>query len=260
MMRNAFLAAAMFVSLCFAGAAAAQEAEKPSEAAVPAAPAAGPRPHITYLDKSKVIYITDFSAGVETGPASDPASNDGPIDPGSMGSPQLNGTDNGAAGSVASGASGAGRTLADDLLRDLKKAGYKTKFLGVHDPAPEEGILLAGVFTQTGNGTELRRVVLGAIQVNGDVQVYVTTANLLRTAKPLYEPVRKGLTRSIGAEPIRLNPEVATLKFVMTANPDAKAIKKTAEQIVAELERLTLQAEAQGLAGAEDPINKYSKP
>ena len=257
MMRNAFLAAAMFVFLCGAGATAAQEAEKPSEAAVPAAPAAGPRPHITYLDKSKVIYITDFSAGVEIGPASDPASNDGPIDPGSMGSPRLNGTDNGAAGTVASGA---GRTLADDLLRDLKKAGYKTKFLGVHDPAPEEGILLAGVFTQTGNGTELRRVVLGAIQVNGDVQVYVTTANLLRTAKPLYEPVRKGLTRSIGAEPIRLNPEVATLKFVMTANPDAKAIKKIAEQIVTELERLTLQAEAQGLAGAEDPINKYSKP
>jgi len=57
MMRNAFLAAAMLVSLCFASAAAAQQAEKPSEAAVPAAPAAGSRPHITYLDKSKVIYI-----------------------------------------------------------------------------------------------------------------------------------------------------------------------------------------------------------
>lgn len=250
-MRNEILAAVMLVSFFCAGAPAAQEAVKPSEGA---APVAGPRSHITYLDKSKIIYITDFSAGVDAAPASANAANDGPIDPRSMGSPRLKGTDNVAA------APGAGKALADNLLHDLKKAGYKTKFLGAHDPIPEEGMLLAGVFTQTGKDAELRRVILGERQVNGDVQVYVTTANLLRTAKPLYEPVSKGSSGNTAGEPIRLNPEVATLKFVMPANPDPKAIKKTAEQITAELERLTLQAESQGLAGAEDPINKYSKP
>jgi len=250
-MRNEILAAVMLVSFFCAGAAAAQEAVKPSEGA---APVAGPRPHIAYLDKSKIIYITDFSAGVDAAPASASAANDGPIDPRSMGSPRLKGTDNVAA------APGAGKALADNLLHDLKKAGYKTKFLGAHDPIPEEGMLLAGVLTQTGKDAELRRVILGERQVNGDVQVYVTTANLLRTAKPLYEPVSKGSSGNTAGEPIRLNPEVATLKFVMPANPDPKAIKKTAEQITAELERLTLQAESQGLAGAEDPINKYSKP
>lgn len=254
MMRNEILAAVMLVSFFCAGAPAAQEAVKPSEGA---APVAGPRSHITYLDKSKIIYITDFSAGVDAAPASANAANDGPIDPGSGGSPRLKGTDNVAAGA---GALGAGKALADNLLHDLKKAGYKTKFLGAHDPIPEEGMLLAGVFTQTGKDAELRRVILGERQVNGDVQVYVTTANLLRTAKPLYEPVSKGSSGNTVGEPIRLNPEVATLKFVMPANPDPKAIKKTAEQITAELERLTLQAESQGLAGAEDPINKYSKP
>jgi hypothetical protein len=256
-MRNAILAAVMFVSVFCVGAAAAQEPGKPSEVAAPATPAAGPRPHITYLDKSKIIYITDFSAGVDATPASGSAANDGPIDPGSMGSPRLNGTDSSAP--VPANA-GAGKALADDLLHDLKKAGYKTKFLGAHDPVPEEGILLAGVFTQTGKDAELRHVALGASQVNGDVQVYVTTANLLRTAKPLYEPVSKGSAGNSAGEPIRLNPEVATLRFVMPPNPDPKSIKKTAEQIAAELERLTLQAESQGLAGGEDPINKYSKP
>jgi len=103
-------------------------------------------------------------------------------------------------------------------------------------------------------------VIVGSDQLSGDVQIYLTTANLLRTQKPLYEPVNKSSAGNTASEPIRLNPEVATLKFVMPANADAKAIKKTAEQIVAELERLTLQAESQGLAGAEDPINKYSKP
>jgi hypothetical protein len=37
-------------------------------------------------------------------------------------------------------------------------------------------------------------------------------------------------------------------------------MKKTAEQVVAELQRLTLQAESEGLAGSDDPLNKYSKP
>jgi hypothetical protein len=251
-MRNAILAAVMFVSFFCAGVADAQQAGKAAE---PAAP--GPTPHITYLDKSKVIYITDFSAGVEAGTASIPAPNDGPVDTGSMGTPRLNGTDKVAAGTAAPGA---GKALADDLLRDLKKAGYKTKFLDGHDPVPEEGILLSGVFTQTGKDSQLRRVAIGAGQLNGDVQIVLTSANLLRTAKPLYEAVSKDSTRNVGGQPIRLNAEVATLKFVMPGNPDAKAIKKTAEQIAAELERLTLQAEAQGLAGAEDPINKYSKP
>jgi len=255
-MRHASLAAAILVSIFFSCAVAAQETTKPAE---PAAP--GPRPHITYLDKSKTIYVTDFAAGVETAPASspapNPAANDGPIDPRSTGSPRLNGTDN-LAGAPAN--PGVGKVLADNLLRDLKKAGFKTKFLGAHDPVPEEGTLLAGVFTQTGKDGELRRAAMGPGQSNGDVQLYMTTGNLLRTAKPLYEPVDKGSTGNSGNALIRLNPEVATLKFSLPGNPDTKAVKKTAEQIVAELERLTLQAESQGLAGAEDPINKYSKP
>ena len=247
-MRAAILAAVMLVAFCCTWAGGSQQADKPSQAAT-----AGPPPHITYLDKSKIIYVTDFGADLETESAAAPG--DGPIDPRAMGSPQLNGTD-----SVAKVAPGAGKALADDLLRDLKKAGYKTKPLGAHDPMPEEGILLSGVFTQIGKGLEVRRVIVGSDQLSGDVQIYLTTANLLRTQKPLYELVNKSSAGNTASEPIRLNPEVATLKFVMPANADAKAIKKTAEQIVAELERLTLQAESQGLAGAEDPINKYSKP
>jgi hypothetical protein len=247
-MRAAILAAVMLVAFCCTWAGGSQQTDKPSQAAT-----AGPPPHITYLDKSKIIYVTDFGAGLET--ESGAAPSDGPIDPRAMEIPQLNGTD-----SVAKVAPGAGKALADDLLRDLKKAGYKTKLLGARDPLPEEGILLSGVFTQTGKGLEMRRVIVGADQLSGDVQIYLTTANLLRTRKPLYEPVSTSSAGNTASEPIRLNLEVATLKFVMPAHPDTKAIKKTAEQIVAELERLTLRAESQGLAGAEDPINKYSKP
>jgi predicted trehalose synthase len=141
----------------------------------------------------------------------------------------------------------------------LKKAGYKPKFLAANAPIPEDGLLLTGVFTQKSADGVLHRAAVGQEQPAADVQLYLTTANLLRNVKPLYEPVDKSAADSAGAA-IRLNPEVATLKFSLAGNSDTKAVKKLADQIVAELVRVTLQAEAQGLSGSGDPINQYSKP
>jgi hypothetical protein len=237
-------------------------AAKPSSATAPdPATSSGPPPHIAYLDKEKTIYVMDFAPAPEQ--AAKPAapgvsSSDGPIDSGSMKAPRLNASEADTPASAAG--SGPSRILADDLMRGLKKAGYKTKFLTVDEAAPEEGLLLTGVFTRTGPDNVLRRVTVGPGQPATDVQLYITTENLLRTERPLYEPVGKTTEKDPAGEAIRLNPEVATLKFSIQGNPDAKAVKKLADQIVAELQRLTLQAEAQGLSGSGDPINKYSKP
>lgn len=145
-------------------------------------------------------------------------------------------------------------------MRGLKKAGYKTKFLATQEEIPEEGLLITGVFTQKGPDGVLRQVKAGPGQVAGNMLLYLTSDNLLRAVRPIYEPVDKSAAPTSVGVAIRLNPEVATLKFSAPMNPDAKAVKKLADQIVAELERLTLQAEAQGLSGSSDPINKYSKP
>ncbi|HEY0704092.1 MAG TPA: hypothetical protein VGD60_15085 [Candidatus Acidoferrales bacterium] len=250
-MRAAILAAA-FLLIAFLGArdAAAQEpAAKPAEAAAP-----DPPPHIAYLDKEKTIYVTDFAAAGDS-PAPIAPPNSGPIDPGSIGSPRPNASDVDAPPLANAGAN---RVLSDDLLRGFKKAGYKVKYLGPRDPIPEDGILVSGAFTQTGKDGVLRLISPGPGPAGADVQLYVTTGNLLRTRRALYEPIDKN-ANSAGA-PIRLNPEVARLKFSVPANPDPKAVKKVAEQIVAELQRLTLQAAAQGLSGSGDPINQYAKP
>ncbi len=269
-MRTAILAVSFCCVALLArpGAASAQEASKPADApattpaAVPSPdPALGPPPHISYLDKEKTVYVMDFAPAAE--PAAAPApvpprANDEPIDPGAMGAPRLNASEMDAPRSASN--SGLGRVLADDLQRGIKKAGYKTKFLAAKEPVPEEGLLLTGVFTRTGPDGVLRRVTVGPGQLAADVQLYITIENLLRTERPLYEPVGKGSTKDSTGVAIRLNPEVATLKFSMPGNPDAKAVKKLSDQIVAELQRLALQAEAQGLSGSGDPINKYSKP
>jgi hypothetical protein len=186
------------------------------------------------------------------------SSSDGPVDPRSMGAPKLNASD--PEPSVHASSLGSSRVLADDLVRGLKKAGYKAKVLPANEPVPEEGLLLTGVFTEKGPDGVLRRVNPGSGQSGGEAQLYLTSANLLRTVRPLYEPVDKDAGPNSSGVPIRLNPDVATLKFSAPMNPDAKAVKKLADQIVAELQRLTLQAESQGLDGSGDPINKYSKP
>jgi hypothetical protein len=247
-MRNAFFLAAMACSL---GAAPRMAAQATPPAVTTAAPAS--RPHITYLDKSKTIYIAEFeAAAVVTTPA---PPKDGPIDSGSMGSPKLNGTDLQPAG----GSETASSLLASDLLREIKKAGYKPKLLAPGVARPDDGLLISGVFARTGKDGQLRRAAIRQSQPTNDIQLYVTSSNLLRPEKPLYEIIKRG-TEAAADTPIKLNPDVATLKFSVSGNPTDQTLKKVAEQITAELQRLTLQAESEGLAGSDDPINKYSKP
>jgi len=248
-MRKTVLVAGILASLCGAQVAIAQETSQPVEA-----PAAAPRPHIAYLDKSKTIYVGEFETTPETRPTAQTM--DSQIDSGSMGSPRLDGTDV----EPVSDSRRMKMLMAESLLHEIKKAGYKPKLLGPGDPRPEEGILIIGVFTQMGKDGQVRRAAVGPGQPAGDIQLYVTTSNLLRPAKPLYEVVKPTAAGDGVAPSIKLNPEVATLRFPVTNNPADKAVKKIAEQIVAELQRLTLQAESEGLAGSDDPLNKYSKP
>jgi len=229
-------------SFAAAHCAVAQETSRPAESTVPS-----PHPHIAYLDKSKTIYVAEF----ETAPSA-PAKVS-PIDSSSVGSPSLNGTGLEPVGD----SQRITQVLAESLLHEIKKAGYKPKLLGAGDLRPDEGLLITGVFTQMGKDGQLRRAAVGPNQPTGSIQLYVTTSNLLRPAKPLYEIVEQAAS---GAAPIKLNPEVATLKFSLPGDPTDTALKKTAAQIVAELQRLTLQAESEGLGGSDDPLNKYSKP
>jgi len=252
-MRKTALIAGILAALCLARVGVAQELAQPVEAPAPA-----PRPHIAYLDKSKTIYVAEFETSAEIAPSIQ--AKDGAIDGRSMGAPKLNGTDAAPAGDSRHVAT----LMAESLLHEIKKAGYKPKMLAPGDALPDDGILFSGVFTEPGKDGQLRRAGVGQNAPAGDLQLYVTTSNLLRLAKPLYEvvkPTAGGLGGGgAGAPAIKLNAEVATLKFSVTSNPADKAVKKIAEQIVAELQRLTLQAQSEGLAGGDDPLNKFSKP
>jgi hypothetical protein len=245
-MRNALLLAAICSSLT-AGVprTEAQQASPPAETVAPAY-----RPHIAYLDKSKTIYVAQFETSTGAEPPVEPK--EAPLDGGRMSRPGLD-----AADSTSTGDTRLAKLMADSLVHEIKKAGYKPKLLGSGDPRPDEGLLVTGVFTRIGKDGQMRRAAIGSEHTAGDLQLYVTTSNLLRPAKPLY--LQQG-TSSDSAVVITLNPDVATLRFAVADNPADHAVKKVAEQIAAELQRLTLQAESEGLAGSDDPLNKYSKP
>jgi hypothetical protein len=248
-MPNALLVAAILFSLAAVPRTGAQETSQPAETAAP-----GLRAHIAYLDKSKTIYIAQFETCAEARPTV--REKDAPIDRGSMGNPRADRTDE----ESASGSRCMAQLMSDSLLHEIKRAGYRPKLLGSGDPRPGDGILVTGVFTQTGQDGLLRLAALGPGQAGGDVQLYITTSDLLRSEKPLYEAIKQGSGSDVAAVPIKLNPEIAVLAFSVARNPTEKAVKKLAEQIVAELQRLTLRAESEGLAGSGDPLNKYSKP
>jgi hypothetical protein len=244
-MRRAFLAAGIVASLLGARTVSAQEkpqAETPAPSAAPLPP-----PHLAYLDKSKVIYVTAFDASPNSIPGT--KSHDPAIDASSMGSSRPGGpTDE-----ISHEPPRLVRLMADDLLRELRKLGYRVKFLGFESSRPDDGILVMGVFTQVGHDGQSRRVVFIPEPPAGAMQVVVTTVNLYHSPKPLYSAVSAD-------DSITLNPDVAVLKFNLGKDLSDKAIKKTANQVVAELERISLQAQAEGLGGSGDPLNKFSKP
>jgi hypothetical protein len=241
-MRRAFLAAGILASLLGVGAASAQEKPQAADAPVPPSSQA----HIAYLDKSKIIYISDFDSatgapGIRSGVA--PNGSDSIAASGS----------NRTASAPANAAPPAAKLMSDALLHGLKKRGYKVKILAAGDAQPEDGMLLTGVFAESGKDGRMRRANVSAGEINGDVVVFASTTNLYHVAKPLYAVTPAD-------DSITLNPEVAVLRFALGKDLGDKAIKKAADQIVAELERLTLEAQAEGLGGSGDPLNKFSKP
>jgi hypothetical protein len=241
-MRRVFLAAGILASLLGADRVSAQEKPQAANTTVPPSPQA----HIAYLDKSKIIYISDFdSATGAPGARSGVAPN---------GSDSLAGSgSNRTTNTPANTAPPAANLMSDELLHGLKKRGYKVKVLGAGDAQPEDGMLLTGVFAESGKDGRMRRANLTAAEINGDVVVFATTTNLYHVTKPLYAVAPAD-------DSITLNPEVAVLRFTVGKDLGDKAIKKAAAQIVAELERLTLEAQAEGLGGSGEPLNKFSKP
>jgi hypothetical protein len=125
--------------------------------------------------------------------------------------------------------------MANDIVNDLKKAGYKAQRLNASDPRPSTGVWVHGVFTELDEGNRMRRAVIGFGAGASKMDLYVAVNDLAHPDQPLYNASESGDSgKKVGAA-ITMNPYVAAAKFVMEKNAPEKTIKKTAGDISQDL-------------------------
>lgn len=147
--------------------------------------------------------------------------------------------------------------MSDNLLKDFAKAGYTTKLLRRSDPRPDDGFLIAGVFTQVGEDNRLRRAVIGSGQGAETLQLYVAARDLAHFTPPLYQT--DDAAEASGTKPgaaIEMNQTADAVKFSMWAVVTDKDIKQAAQRISAELvKRINAAVKAE-----DEQLNRYAKP
>jgi len=151
------------------------------------------------------------------------------------------------------------KLMSDNLLKDFAKAGYTTKLLRPSDPRPDDGFLIAGVFTQVGADNRLRRAVLGPRQGAETLQLYVAAKDLAHFTAPLYQTDAANSGDASGAKSgavIEINQNADAAKFSMGADVTDKDIKQTAQRISAELVKRINAA----VKSEDEQLNKYAKP
>jgi Domain of unknown function (DUF4410) len=203
----------------------------PENPAPPAAP-----------ERSKVIYVTDFE--LDSGAAAAEASSA----PAASVSEKANAS--------AAQAQHLVKLMSDNLLKDFAKAGYTAKLLRPSDPRPDDGFLIAGVFTQVGADHRLRRAVLGSGQGAETLQLYVAAKDLAHFTPPLYQADAAEASGTTSGAVIEINQTADAVRFSMEADVTDKDIKQAAQHISTELvKRINAVVKSE-----DEQLNRYAKP
>ena len=125
--------------------------------------------------------------------------------------------------------------MAENLVTDLQKAGYKAQRLPAGNAQPTSGAWVHGVFTEVDEGSRIHRAVIGFGSGQATMNLYVTLTDLAHPDKPLYDVSQEGASKDKMGAMITMNPYVAAAKFVMEKNAPEKMVKKTAGEISAQV-------------------------
>jgi hypothetical protein len=194
-------------------------------------------------ERSKVIYVTDFELDSSAAAADASSAQAASVAP--------------KANASAAQAQHLVKLMSDNLLKDFAKAGYTAKLLRLSDPRPDDGFLIAGVFTQVGADNRLRRAVIGSGQGAETVQLYVAAKDLAHFTPPLYQTDdAASVSDTKTGAVIEINQTAEAVKFSMEADVTDKDIKQTAQRISAELVKRINAA----VKSEDEQLNRYAKP
>jgi hypothetical protein len=176
----------------------------------------------------KIIYVKDFDLGYDTA-QQDPGGGGRPIVGRIL--PRMSQRDDPAkkAGKLV-------ELMSDSLVSGFSRQGIDARRLLPGMPLPEEGWLINGVFTEIDQGKRVIRATIGFGTGATNMEVNVSVSDL--GGNPGAPFIIFGTEKDPGKMPgavVSMNPYVAAAKFVMEKNASDKDVKKTANQIVAEL-------------------------
>ncbi len=188
--------------------------------------------------KPAMVYVADFELGAQT-----IKPEEGPL----TGSRIRGITDNlrGKPGDPAARARQIVNLMADSLVNQLTKAGFKACRVQGSMPVSTQGWLVRGLFTEVDEGNRVRRAMIGFGEGQTDIQVITVVDDLSQgTPKPLYQVATDATSGSTpGAAPtLVLGPYGAAARFVMAGKDLEKNVKQTAAQIA---QRMAKRVQAQ---------------
>jgi uncharacterized protein DUF4410 len=183
-------------------------------------------------DKSKIVYVSDFELDAvnadgkleksvpaippSAAPQLDPKREQGPVEQ-------------------------AGRLvdfMSTTLIKELEKAGYSAHRLRPGETRPTDGIRISGIFGEPDEQNRLRRAVIGTITGDGKMSLFVGIGNLARPDQALYEGADPTSSENKAGTAITVSAYAPVAKFEIEKNTTEKAVKDTAEGIVADLTAL----------------------
>jgi hypothetical protein len=125
--------------------------------------------------------------------------------------------------------------MAEYLVADLQKTGYKAQCLAPGEAPPASRAWVHGVFTELDERSHLHRAALGFGSGQATMNLYVTLTDLAQPDKPLYNVSQDDASKNKMGAVITINPYVAAAKFVMETNAPEKMVKKTAGEVSAQV-------------------------
>lgn len=128
--------------------------------------------------------------------------------------------------------------MAESLVASLTEAGIPAQRIAPHAQLPPDGWLIHGAFVEVGEGNRLKRAVIGFGQGSTSMEVMVAVSDLAK--RPIAPFIIFGTVKDPNMLPgavVTMNPYMAAARFVMEKNAPERDVKRTAKEIVNEVQK-----------------------
>jgi hypothetical protein len=126
---------------------------------------------------------------------------------------------------------------ATTLVKVLEQEGYSVRRLRGATSLPSSGVILRGVFAQVDENFALRRAVIGGLDTDQKLLLFVGVGNLARPEQSLYDVVSAQPADNIGPL-ISISVYAPVGRYELDRDPSEEVLRRTASHITGDLTNL----------------------